>query len=643
MPHSLAARLIVGLRTAFALALPLLAFAFILGLQRELGLSLYDEQFLAAMLAIAIALAFLTYPLVPAPREEGAPGPLPRWYDLLAAAVGFAVPMYVAIRYAWLVDEAAYDPGVALVPGALLVILLLEALRRCAGPVLTGITVVFVAYGLWGNFVPAPLQGRSISPERLVSQVALDPNGILGKPLMIAATVVVAFVFFGMMLTRAGGSTYFTQLSIALMGRFRGGSSKIAIVASGLMGSISGSAVSNVVSTGVVTIPLMRRGGYAPQTAGAIESVASTGGQLMPPIMGAAAFLMAEFLQIPYGDVALAALLPAILYYAALFIQADLFAARLGITALPASEIPPAGPTFRSGWFFPIPFAVLLGALFWLHVRVEEAALWSSAALIVLAFALGYAGSRMHPKEILEGLRETGVVSLAVVLISAAAGIIIGVLNQSGLSFNLTLLLTQVGQSSVVLLLVIAAIVSIVLGMGMPTVGVYVLLATLVAPSLVKLGIEPIAAHLFVLYFGMMSMITPPVAIAAFAAAGLAGSNPMRTALEATRLAWPAFIVPFLFVAAPSLLLIGSTVQVILAATTALAGVWLVSAGFIGHFVERLALPMRAAFVAAGVGLLIPAGAFEGAALVDIVGAVLGAVLVGWQMWRAPKAAAAKS
>ena len=640
MASPLYARSITVLRTALSLALPALSFAFILGLQRELGLSLYDEQFLAAILAIALALAFVTHPLKAAPMDEGASGPLPRWYDLVLAALGFAVPLYIAVRYAWLVDEAAYDPSVALVPGALFVILLLEGLRRTAGGVLTGITVVFVAYGLWGNFVPAPLQGRAISPERLVSQVSLDPNGILGTPLMIAATVVVAFVFFGMMLTHAGGSTYFTNLSMALMGRFRGGSSKIAIVASGLMGSISGSAVSNVVSTGVVTIPLMRRGGYSSQTAGAVEAVASTGGQLMPPIMGAAAFLMAEFLQVPYGDVALAALLPAVLYYAALFIQADLFAARLGITALPASEIPPAGPAFRSGWFFPIPFAVLLGGLFWLHVRVEEAALWSTAVLILLAFTIGYAAARMHPRAILKGLTETGVVSLGVVLISAAAGIIIGVLNQSGLSFNLTLLLTQIGQNSIVLLLLIAAVVSIVLGMGMPTVGVYVLLATLVAPSLVKLGIEPLAAHLFVLYFGMMSMVTPPVAIAAFAAAGLAGSNPMRTALEATKLAWPAFLVPFLFVAAPSLLLIGSPLQVALAATTALAGVWLVSAGVIGHFAGPLPAPVRLAFVVAGICLLIPAGAFEGAALVDVVGAVLGASLVGWRHLQARAAIA---
>ena len=635
MPSTPYARAIAVLRTTLALALPALSFAFILGFQRKLGLSLYDEQFLAAILAIALALAFVTHPFKAAPEEDGAPRPLPRWYDLVVAAIGFAVPFYIAVRYAWLADEAAYDPRVALVPGALLVILLLEGLRRTAGPVLTGITLVFVAYGLWGNHVPAPLQGRAISPERLVSQVSLDPNGILGTPLMIAATVVVAFVFFGMMLTHAGGSTYFTNLSMALMGRFRGGSSKIAIVASGLMGSISGSAVSNVVSTGVVTIPLMRRGGYSSQTAGAVEAVASTGGQLMPPIMGAAAFLMAEFLQVPYGDVALAALLPAVLYYAALFIQADLFAARLGITALPASEIPAAGPAFRSGWFFPIPFAVLLGGLFWLHVRVEEAALWSTAVLILLAFAVGYAGTRMHPRAILKGLTETGVVSLGVVLISAAAGIIIGVLNQSGLSFNLTLLLTQIGQNSIVLLLVIAALVSIVLGMGMPTVGVYVLLATLVAPSLVKLGIEPLAAHLFVLYFGMMSMVTPPVAIAAFAAAGLAGSSPMRTALEATRLAWPAFLVPFLFVAAPSLLLIGSPLQVFLAATTALAGVWLVSAGSIGYFAGPLPAIVRLAFAVAGVCLLIPGGAFEGAVLVDVLGASLGAALVGWRHVRA--------
>ncbi|MDQ0316352.1 TRAP transporter permease [Amorphus orientalis] len=634
MSQTIYRRTVEAVRALLSVALPLLAFAFILGLQRRIGLAIYDEQFLAAILAIALALAFLAHPFR---RAKGEGAALPAWHDLVLAALGFAAPAYVAVRYSWLVDEAAFDPSVALIPGALVIVLLLEALRRTAGPVLTGITAVFVAYGLWGNLVPTPLQGRAIAPERLVSQVALDPNGILGTPLMISATVVVAFVFFGLILTHAGGSTYFTNLSVALMGRFRGGSSKIAIVASGLMGSISGSAVSNVVSTGVVTIPLMTRGGYRSRTAGAIEAVASTGGQLMPPIMGAAAFLMAEFLQVPYGEVVLAALLPAVLYYAALFIQADLFAARHGIRALPAAEIPAAGPTFRSGWFFPIPFAVLLGGLFLLHIQVEEAALWSTAALVLLAFGIGFAGRRMAPSALLKGLRETGLVSLSVVLISAAAGIIIGVLNQSGLSFNLTLLLTQLGQTSVILLLLIAALVSIVLGMGMPTVGVYVLLATLVAPALVELGIEPIAAHLFVLYFGMMSMITPPVAIAAFAAAGLAGSNPMQTALEATRLAWPAFIVPFLFVAAPSLLLIGSVWQVALAIVTALAGVWLVSAGMMGHFVDRLSAFERVGFLAAGVCLLIPATAFDGAAVLEIAGAALAAGLTAWKLRRGPR------
>lgn len=613
-------------RILLAYMLPLLAFAFILGVPRLIGLSLYDEQFLASILAVALALAFLTYPLHgrKSSKEDDGKYENVRWYDALLAILAFSVTGYVGANYGYLSEEAAFDPSVVVVPGTLIVLLLIEALRRVAGAVLALITAAFLLYGLWGSFIPGALKARVIDPVRLVAQIGLDPNGVFGTTLMIAATVVVAFVFFGLMLSHAGGSGFFTKLAIALMGRYRGGSAKIAIMASGLMGSISGSAVSNVVSTGVVTIPLMKRGGYRPQTAGAIEAVASTGGQLMPPVMGAAAFLMAEFLQMPYSDVALAALLPAVLYYAALFIQSDLFAARYGIAALPADEIPAAGPVFRTGWFFPIPFIVLLGGLFVLHVQVEEAALWATLTLVVLAVCLGFSGERMKLHAILVGLKETGTVALSVILISAAAGIIIGVLNQSGLSFNLTLLLSQVGEGSLFLLLVIAAAVSIILGMGMPTVGVYVLLAALVAPALVKLGIEPIAAHLFVLNFGMMSMITPPVALAAFAAAGLAGSKPMSTAAEATRLAWPAFLVPFLFVVSPSLLLIGSPIDVLIAAATALSGVWLVSAGAIGYFAGQLVWYLRCLFVIAGLCLLVPGNAFPGAIYVDVFGLALG-------------------
>jgi TRAP transporter 4TM/12TM fusion protein len=457
---------------------------------------------------------------------------------------------------------------------------------------------------------------------------------MLGVPLTVATTIVVAFIFFGQLLFKSGGSEFFTDISLALMGRYRGGSAKIAITASGLFGSISGSAVSNVVATGVITIPLMRQGGYPAHLAGAIEAVASTGGQLMPPVMGAAAFLMAEFLQIPYRDVVVAALLPAILYYVGLFITADLEAAKHGISRVEESRIPAIAGVLRSGWHFPIPFAVLILALFTYNRTPEESALLSACVLVVFGLAIGYRGKRMRPMAIVEALRDTGHASLEILTIAAAAGFVIGVLSISGLGFGLTIILVQIGSGNLVVLLLLAAVTCIILGCGMPTAAVYVLLAALVAPALIEVGLQPIAAHLYVLFFGMMSMITPPVAIAAFAAASLAGADAMKTGFAAMRFGWTAFVVPFLFIASPSLLLQGDPEKVIWAVITAIAGVWLACIGVVGYLTRPLNPLQRAGAIAAGLMMLVPAGAFEGALATDIGGIVLAVAIVGWELMR---------
>jgi len=415
------------------------------------------------------------------------------------------------------------------------------------------------------------------------------------------------------------------------MGRFRGGPAKMAVVGSALFGSVSGSAVANVVATGVITIPLIKKSGYPAHKAGAIEAVASTGGQLMPPIMGASAFLMAEFLQISYAEVVLAALLPAILYYVALFIQADLDAAKLGIAPLERATLPPARPVLP-GLYYLLPFAVLLVALFAFRQTPQLSALAGAALLVPLALAFGYRGERPRWREFLRAVPAAGYAVLDIVLVCVAAGIVIGVLGISGLGFNLTQALVQIGEGSLALLLVLTALVCIVLGMGLPTVGVYVLLAALVAPALVKVGISPIAAHLYVMYFGMMSMITPPVAIAAFVAASIAGADPMRTGWSAVAFGWTAFVVPFLFVLSPQLLLQGAPWAVALAAATAMAGVWLVAIAITGYFLRPLGAPWRAAFAVAGLMALIPAGAFPGAIYTDVAGMVAGLGLIGYEI-----------
>jgi len=544
-------------------------------------------------------------------------------YDALFALLSTVAGIYFAVRYPVLTNEFYFRQTETFVVGIVFIPLVVEALRRTAGIGLVTILAVFLLYGLFADLVPGQLEGRAQAFPKLVSYLGVDLNALFGLPLVIITSIVIGFIFLGQLLLRSGGSEWFTDLAIGLTGRSRGGSAKIAIVASGLFGSISGSAVSNVASTGVLTIPLMRRGGYAPQAAGAFEAVASTGGQIMPPIMGAAAFLMSERLAIGYSEVVIAALLPALLYYVAVFIQADVEAARRKIPPIPRDQMRPLGKVLREGWFFALPFALLVIALFWLNRRPETAALWAAAAVVVVSLVFGYKGRRIGWRDILLSLSTTGAIAVDIIVIGAMAGLLIGVIEITGLSFGLTFLLVQVGQGSLFLLLVLTAIVSIVLGMGMPTTAIYLIVATLAAPPLRQLGIDPIAADMFVLYYGLLSMITPPVAIAAFTASNLAGARPMKTALLACRYGWPAFVLPFLFVLSPSLLMQGNALEVGQAVITAVAGVWLASAGLGGYFRGPLDIVGRGAFLVAGLALLIPAQGFDGAGWVELGGIVL--------------------
>lgn len=611
-------------RIAYGLAalLTVLALAWSLDVLRYVGWGLYPQQFFAAMLAVGLALSFLTLP-----ARRGAPRTTAPWYDVAAALVGFGAAAYIAVRYPDLVNSIFLRPPEAYIPGTIVIVLVLEALRRCTGWALVVIVTFAVVYALLGDAFPGRLAARPQDWQKLAAYFAFDVNGIFGLPMAVATTVVVAFIFFGNLLSATGGSNFFTDGALITMGRFRGGAMKIAVVASGLFGSISGSAVANVVATGVVTIPMIKRAGYPAHKAGAIEAVASTGGQLMPPVMGAAAFLMAEFLQVPYAEVALAALVPGLLYYAALFIQADLDAARAGIAAADPKDIPPVR-TVLGGAHFLISFVILIYALFSLNWQPERAALLAAAVVVVTSFIFGYQGARPSTRQILAALAQTGAGILEIMMICAAAGMVIAVLTITGLSFNLTYGLVQLGAGSPALLLLLAALVCIILGMGLPTLGVYVLLAALIAPALVELGINAMAAHLYVLYFGMMSMITPPVALAAFAAAGIAGASAMRTGFEAMRFGWIAYIVPLMFVASPSLLLTGPAQEVALAVVTAFMGVWLGAIAVTGHFLRPLGPGMRVLFGVAGLLALIPAGAFPGAIWTDVVGVALGAVLI---------------
>jgi len=617
---------IVGVAsTVLGAALGLAGIAWGADLYRLLGMNFLAEQFLAVVLGLAMALVFIVRPF----RRTDLQRVSVPWYDWVLAAVSLGVGLYMGWSYPRMLGDFFNAPWDVLVVTWLLFVLVLEGLRRASGWALLITVLVFFAYALVGHLIGGDLQTREVDINDMVVYLGLDTSGLFGLVLLIGVTVVVPFVFFGQLLSSSGGANFFNDISLALMGRFRGGAAKISIMASSLFGSINGIVVSNILATGVVTIPMMKRSGFKPEHAAAVEASASNGGQLMPPVMGAVAFLMADFLQISYAEVAIAAAVPSLLYYLALFIQADLEAAKGNILRVPASEIPAILKSLATGWLFLLPFAVLVYALFWQNREPENAAIFACIAVVAIGFLFGYGTQRLTPREVWNCLVRTGVSSADIIMISAAAGFIMGILQITGLGFALTVFLVNIGAGNVYLLLIIAAVLCIVLGMGMPTLGVYVLLAVLIVPALVEVGVSPMAAHMFILYLGMMSFVTPPVAIAAFFAANLAKADPMKTGWVAMRFSWTAYIVPFLFVFSPSLLLqSGSWLDTALSITTAAIGVWFVSAGMIGFGLRRMSGLIQLASIVCGSLLLIPVEMAWWAAGANVAGGAIAAAVL---------------
>lgn len=573
-----------------------------------IGWRVYTEQVLIIALALAMAIAYLT---------RAGRWPVASW-ALAAISLGFGA--WLAARFPTLSENVFYHPTEALIVSIIGFTLIIEAVRRTMGWSLIVILGCVCFYSLFASEFSGPLQSRSIAPDRLLTFLVLDSASLAGAALTIAVAVVLPFLILAQLLLATGGSAFFSDLSLALAGRRRGGAGKIAILGSAFFGSVSGSAVSNVASTGAITIPMMKEGGYSAKTAAAIEASASTGGQLMPPIMGAAAFLLAENLQASYTTVMLAALGPSILYYFSLFVFADLEAGRLGIDRVEESRIPALAMVAKRGWFVFAPFVVLIVCLFSFNLRPETSALIAIAVLFCLSLIRTYDGRRVSPKVIGEVLISAGKAAVEIILICAIAGMIIGLVARSGLSFGLGFFLVQLGESSLILLLIVTAVVCIVMGMGLPTVGVYLLLASLAAPPLVELGLQPMAAHLFVLYFGMLSMLTPPVAIAAFVAANMAKAPPMATGVEAVRIAWPAYLIPFLFAASPALLMDAPMLEIAITLITAGIGVYFVTSGIVGFLIQPLTLPARLAAAVGGLAILTPFDAGANAIWFNLAG-----------------------
>ena len=592
----------------------------VLEAQTRLPRAIFKEQYLGLFLALALGATFLG-----ARAGRRAPADRVPWYDWLLAAGGLAVGLYIAVFY----PTIAYQLGIItwdkVTLGVLAILLVLEATRRLVGWVMVGLGAVFILYAKLAWLLPGLLQAKGATWERIVVYLYLDTNGLLGLPVAVTATVVVTFILFGQVLYASGGDRFLTDIALVAMGRFRGGPAKVSVGASSLFGTVSGSAVSNVVVDGPITIPMMKRAGYAPHLASAIEAVASTGGQIMPPVMGVAAFLIAEFLALPYSDVVLAAVIPALLYYVALFVQVDLEAAKHGLAGLPRAELPRPGAVLRSGWSFLLPLAVLFYTLMIDNWEPGKAGMAAVIATVVVGAARRT--GRLTPARVFEAMVEAGRILLDIAAITAVAGLVIGVLQLSGLGFKFSALLVNLAGGSSLALLLLSALVSIVLGMGMPTAIVYVMLAVLVGPALVQLGVAPLGAHLFLFYFGMLSMITPPVCLATYAAASIGGADFMKTGWAGMRLGIVAYVVPFLFAYHPALLMQGSVLDIALAVATAVLGVVLLAVACVGYLFRPMGWPARLGFGAAGL-LLLPPPSSAWWLLANVVGLVLGLAVV---------------
>lgn len=581
-------------------------------------------------LGLMLALVFLYVGATTESSKDRVP-----WFDLLFAGAALA-----SSAYFWLHNEriitriTLLDPLTTadVVSGSVLLLLTLEATRRTVGPGLTVIVLVFLAYNLWGDRLPGVLGHGPIDYRHFLDILVFTTDGIYGVPVRVALTYVFLFGMFGTFLSRAGGGDFFFDAAAALTGRRPGGPAKIAVVSSGLYGTISGSPTADVVATGSITIPMMKKLGYSGTLAGGIEVAASTGGSILPPVMGSAAFIMAEFTGIRYVDIALAAIVPAALYYFCVYYQVHLNSVKLGLRGLDESGIPKLRDTLRGGGVFLLPLVALVTALLLGYSPNYVAAFGTLAILAAAALS-----SRTRPSVamIYSVLAETTTRVVPVVAACAAAGLVVGGLSMTGLGAKFTDLIFLVAGSNPLATLVLAALVTLLLGMGMPTPSVYILAAVLIAPAILKLGVPMMAAHLFLVYYASLSAMTPPVAVAAFAAAPIADANPIGIGLAAVRIAIVGFFVPFAFIYSRELLLIGESWRVAIAIVAAFASVACLCLAVEGFWRQRFGWTSRALFLAAGVGLMSPSLVARG------VGALLGAVALLLVLRQAPGRAAA--
>jgi TRAP transporter 4TM/12TM fusion protein len=613
------------------------------------GLTLLDTEYYWGLILVLLPLAFIIYPLKPGLHQDHVP-----LYDILlflltsALAVVFVGTARVSAAEGWEYSAPSVAGDWAVWSAIAMWALVLEALRRAGGWVLFFIMGFFSLFPLFAASMPAPLTASSVSLYDAASYHIFSRESVLGIPMRAFAELVIGFLVFGTALQYSGAGAFFINLAFALCGTYRGGAAKVAIFSSGLLGSMSGSVISNVLTTGTMTIPAMKKTGFRPAMAGAIEACASTGAVLAPPVMGATAFVMAEFLNIPYSEVALAAAVPAVLFYFSLFMQIDFFAGRNSMVGLKREEMPRVRDVFRDGWYFIFVIIVLVVLL--LVMKRENWAPWIATGLLIVLNQL-FSDKRWGWTELLAFIEGNGRVFVELVAILAGIGLLVGAFSLTGLTGTLTTELLYLAGGQPLLLILMGALTSFILGMGMTITACYIFLAVLLAPSLIQAGLDPLAVHMFIMYWGMVSFITPPVALAAFAAASVARANPIDTGLQAMKIGSIIYFVPCFFILNPSLVLQGEFLDFVLHFATALIGIVLVCAGLQGY-IGRIGdlrrcggfeWPVRAALILGGLlfaapgGGLMPLSSFQMTAAA--VALSLPALAVAWIYARRPAVA----
>ena len=586
--------------TVLGVILSSVALFYIVGGFRYLQIDILLMQYRGVMLALVLTMVFLLYPAKRSKKRENVP-----WYDMVIIIMGLMGSIYV-VAFQDLITEhmdKVVSPTWEKILGVAMFLIIIEGKRRIVGLPVAIIVVFFLLYPLFSNYFPGLFQSRAYSLDILVQTGYLMGSGVLGMAFGIGATIIISFIIFGQFLLVTGAGGFFTDAAYAVLGHVRGGPAKGAIVASALMGTINGSSSANVATTGAITIPLMKKTGYSPHFAGAVEAVSSNGGQIMPPVMGAVAFIIPEFIDVTYLQVCMYAAIPAVLYFFSEFLMVDFQAAKIGLKGMPRSELPSIGKVMQKGWVYLIPIAILLYFLVIARYSPEKCGVIALLALVVVSSFRKE--SRLTPQRIVQGLAMGAKNSLLVLIATAGAGIIIGSVLLTGLGAKMSVLLVWISGGALLPLLLLTAGTCFILGLGIGGISIYLMLAVLVAPGLVNIGIIPIAAHLFVFWWGLVSYITPPVCAATWVASAIAGSPPIKTGWEATRLGIVTLVLPFAFVYNPALLLIGSPTIIVPSVLITMFGTAALAAGLIGYLFKPLNWTQRIVLVGGALTIFV--------------------------------------